>query len=182
MVEKAADKDVIQALRTVHQNQTQLNLMADQKANILIGTLVLVFTVVLTQLMTVADQPFQYLMPIAILLFCEMVALILTTLVLLPKNINGHIGKGKATDIAHMLNPFFFGFFTRYSESEYQDFLAQHLVDDDSAHKLLISDIYQTGVILKRKYTLLRWAYLFALAGIALALVAGLMLMIQIGV
>ena len=179
MVDKTADKDVIQALRTVHQNQTQLNLMADQKANILIGTLVLVFTVVLTQLMTVAEQPFQYLLPIAILLFCEMLALILTTLVLLPKNIAGLIGSQAPQSIEQMPNPFFFGFFTRYTEQEYQKFLAKRLIDDDSAHKLLISDIYQIGVILKRKYTLLRWAYLFALAGVALALVTGLVLMIQ---
>ena len=175
MVDKTADKDVIQALRTVHQNQTQLNLMADQKANILIGTLVLVFTVVLTQMLKSGDQSFGYILPIVILLVFEMIALVLTTLVLIPKNISGLIN----SDIAHMPNPFFFGFFTRYSEAEYLAFMSQHLATDARAHEMLVSDIYQIGVILKRKYTLLRWAYLFALAGVALSLVTGLVLMIQ---
>ncbi len=170
---KEISRDVIHTLRTVHQNQTQLNLMADQKANILIGTLVLVFTVVLTRMMTVIELTFHVLLPSFVLLLCEMTALVLTTLVLIPKNINGLVN----SNIEQMPNPFFFGFFTRYSELVYQQFLNDTLIDDVSAHRLLITDIYQIGIILKRKYTLLRWAYIFAISGVALSLVIGLFIL-----
>jgi len=154
--------DVIQTLRTAHQNQTQLNMMADQKANILIGTLVLVFTVVLTRLLQLLEGNQQLLMPIFVFVLMQLIPLVLTVLVLIPKNIDNL----KQKDITNIQNPLFFGFFTRYSEQEYTNYLNSILVDNDSARALLVKDIYQIGLILKRKYRLLRLAYMYALLGI----------------
>ena len=159
---KSADNDVIQTLRTAHQNQTQLNLMADQKANILIGTLVLMFTVVFTRLLTLVEYTEQMIIPIMAFIFLEMIPLVLTTLVLIPKNISGK----KITKVEEMPNPLFFGFFTQFSERQYQDHMASILTSNESAREFLVKDIYQIGVILKRKYTLLRMAYIFAMLGV----------------
>lgn len=65
-----------------------------------------------------------------------------------------------------MPNPLFFGFFSVYSESEYVDYMTKKLVDNDSARELLLKDLYQVGKVLKRKFTLLKFAYTFATAGI----------------
>ena len=51
-------------------------------------------------------------------------------------------------------------------------------MDNESARAMLIDDIYQIGQILRRKYLLLRWAYLFALLGILVAV--GLWLISQL--
>jgi len=161
--------DVIQTLRTAHQNQTQLNLMADQKANILIGTLVLVYTVVLTRLPTLMTEPSAWFWPIVILMVVQLVPLVLTVLVLIPKNIHGPAFE----DIEHIQNPLFFGFFTRYPESQYVAYLQSQLTDNEQARTMLIRDLYQIGVILRRKYRLLRWAYLTALVGLVLPLLTG---------
>lgn len=161
--------DVIQTLRTAHQNQTQLNLMADQKANILIGTLVLVYTVVLTRLPTLLTEPSAWLGPMVVLMVVQLVPLVLTVLVLIPKNIHGPVME----DIQHIQNPLFFGFFTRYSESQYVAYLQSQLTDNEQARAMLIKDLYQIGVILRRKYRLLRWAYLTALVGLVLPLLIG---------
>ena len=67
-----------------------------------------------------------------------------------------------------MANPLFFGFYTRYSEAEYTQYLSSILVDDESARVLLIGDMYQIGLILRRKYRLLRMAYISALLGVLL--------------
>ena len=155
-------QDVIQTLRTAHQNQTQLNVMADQKANILIGTLVLMFTVVMTRLLQLIDGHEQLMLPLIVFVAMQLIPLVLTVMVLIPKNINGPKGK----DIESMANPLFFGFFTRYSEAEYTQYLKSILVDDESARALLIKDIYQIGKILRRKYRLLRLAYISALLGV----------------
>ena len=157
-------RDVIYTLRTAHQTQTQLNLMADQKANILIGTLVLVFTVVITRLMQLLDGNQQLMLPLVVFVVIQIISLVLTVLVLIPKNINGPKGR----DIKTMANPLFFGFYTRYSEAEYTQYLSSILVDDESARVLLIGDMYQIGLILRRKYRLLRMAYISALLGVLL--------------
>lgn len=155
------DRDVIQTLRTAHQNQTQLNLMADQKANILIGTLVLMFTVIFTRLLTLSEFDKQIILPLTVFIVLELIPIVLTTLVLVPKNIQGL----KGVAIENMPNPLFFGFFTSYSEQEYADYMANTLCDNQSAQLFLVKDIYQIGLILKRKYRLLKQAYTSAMIG-----------------
>lgn len=163
--------DVIQTLRTAHQNQTQLNLMADQKANILIGTLALMFTVVITRLLTVAEDNALW---VALLVFIamQMVSLVLTVMVLIPKNIRSK----KTKDISQIQNPLFFGFFTQYSQQQYSDYMHGLLQDNESARQLLINDMYQIGVVLRRKYRLLKWAYIAALLGVLVPVLVALVL------
>jgi len=161
------DRDVIQTLRTAHQNQTQLNLMADQKANILIGTLVLVFTVVFTRLLTLSENTGEAILPLAVFVLLELIPIVLTTLVLIPKNIN----EVKGDSIEDMPNPLFFGFFTRYSEQQYKEYIATNLTDNSSAQQFLVKDIYQIGLVLKRKYHLLKLAYLFAMVGFVIPVI-----------
>jgi len=155
------DRDVIQTLRTAHQNQTQLNLMADQKANILIGTLVLMFTVVFTRLLTLTVFSNKIVIPLIVFVVLELIPIVLTTLVLIPRNISGL----KGIPIEDMPNPLFFGFFTCFTEQQYSDYIEESLSNNESAQLFLVKDIYQIGVILKRKYYLLRLAYLFAMIG-----------------
>jgi hypothetical protein len=61
-----------------------------------------------------------------------------------------------------MANPLFFGGFTNFTEAEYVTFLSEQLTDDRAARLLLIKDLYSMGVVLKRKYRLLKYAYSFA--------------------
>lgn len=166
-----ANNDVIQALRTAHQNQTQLNLMADQKANILIGTLALMFTVVITRLLTLAENDALWV-TLLVFITMQMVSLILTVMVLIPKNIRGKT----PTDIKHIQNPLFFGFFTQYTQQQYSDYMHAILVDNESARQLIINDMYQIGVILRRKYRLLKWAYFSALLGVLVSALVALVL------
>jgi hypothetical protein len=49
------------------------------------------------------------------------------------------------------------------------------LTDQQAARKLLITDIYQMGQVLRRKYGLLQWAYLSALAGVVIPVMIGLL-------
>jgi len=163
---KSIDCDVIQTLRTAHQNQTQLNLMADQKANILIGTLVLMYTVVFTRILTLAEYSDQVMVPLASFIVLGIIPLVLTTMVLIPRNIKG---KNDIT-VDGMPNPLFFGFFTKFTEKEYCQYMAKSLSDNKSARNLLVKDLYQIGVILKRKYNLLRMAYIFAMIGLVIPL------------
>ncbi len=173
-ISSGANNDVIQTLRTAHQNQTQLNLMADQKANILIGTLALIFTVVLTKLLTLADNH-ALLITLIVFVMMQLVPLVLTVMVLIPKNINDK----STADINDIQNPLFFGFFTQYTQQQYSDYICGLLVDNESARQLIINDIYQIGVILRRKYRLLRLAYLSALLGFLVSAVVGLMITIS---
>jgi len=164
----ADDHDVIYTLRTAHQSQTQLNLMADQKANILVGAIIVLLSFLFTRLPTYELNDRSIIMLIGIFILLEMLALLLGIMVIRPRTRY----LKHSLNIEDMPNPLFFGFFTRYSESEYVDFMLQRVEDNQKARELLLKDLYQIGQILKRKFTLLKLAYNFAAAGILFAVIA----------
>ena len=82
------DRDVIYALRTVHQNQMQLILLADQKANILIGIVAVIFTILFTNTNFLTNISQWLLVPFACFLLVEVMFVVLALLVIFPKNIN----------------------------------------------------------------------------------------------
>src|SRR5262249_16622089 len=64
----------------------------------------------------------------------------------------------------------FFGFFANYPANEYVEYLCRKLRNDEAARRFLATDIYQVGVVLKRKYKCLRFAYVFGIGGAVLLL------------
>lgn len=163
---KASDRDVIYALRSVHQTQVQLNSMADQKANILTGAIVIILTMAAARIPGVLESAtiFQQWM-IACLGLFQVAALIVSILVLMPKVVS-RIGKGeKTTQVKDIPNPFFFGFFTQVDEDTYVDFIINDLNTNFAARKYMGKDIYQNGRVLDKKYKLLRLAFILALTG-----------------
>ena len=71
-----------------------------------------------------------------------------------------------------MPNPFFFGFYTRFTEEQYLNYLSGKLRNDAESRELLARDLYQTGQVLLKKYKLLKYTYLLAMIGILLLVVA----------
>ena len=78
------------------------------------------------------------------------------------------IGQLNTTKIENIPNPFFFGFFTRFREDEFLEYLSRELNDDKSARNLLAKDLFQIGFVLKKKYSLLKYAYLLTVTGVIL--------------
>lgn len=156
------DHDVIYTLRTVHQTQSQLVLLADQKANILIGIVAIIFTILFTKSDLLTGIEGGLLISFICFFVLEVLAMFLALIVILPKNIN----KQHSVKLKDVSNPLFFGVFTNYSESEYVEFLTGKMNDNKSARELLATDLYQIGVVLKKKYSLLKYAYYFAVIGV----------------
>ncbi|MCK4711122.1 MAG: hypothetical protein KAU21_21095 [Gammaproteobacteria bacterium] len=137
-------------------------MLADQKANILIGVVAIICTIVFTKSDILTTMNGSLLIPFICFLVLEVLAMFLALLVILPKNIN----RQNLIKLEDASNPLFFGVFTNYSEQEYVDFLINHMNDDQSARTLLATDLYQVGIVLKKKYSLLKYAYSFAVVGV----------------
>lgn len=163
--------DIIYALRTTHQHQTQLLMLADQKANILIGIVALILTLLAGRLDALAAMDAVVTALLGAFVLAEATALLVALFVVMPRSAPGTPAK-RLTE-AH--NPFYFGCFTAFSETEYVDYLAQHLNTDEAARAHLARDIYQNGAVLRSKYGLLRVAYGFACTGIVFVIAAALL-------
>jgi NADH:ubiquinone oxidoreductase subunit K len=167
-VEKKPDKDVIYTLRCAHQKQAQLILLADQKAQILSGLVLVVLTLLGTRLIYMnTDGFFDAMNPFTIaflLLFfaAEVVAISLGILVVMPRIPSKQKEVG---NIENIQNPLFFGAFANFEQEEYLDHVADNIVCNDSARRYLAKDIYQGGMVLSEQYKKLCYAYRYALIG-----------------
>jgi hypothetical protein len=158
---------VIDLLNAVHRSHLRLNVMADQKANILMGIIGIMFTVVLTKLMSSESYSVHLQLILIVFIALELVAFSFSLMVIAPK----FHGKFAIKNIESMPNPFFFGFYTNFAEDDYVAHMLGSIEDNEKAKALFLKDIYQMGKILKRKYKQLRRAYLFAFLGVAISLV-----------
>lgn len=158
---------VIDLLNAVHRSHLRLNVMADQKANILMGIIGIMFTVVLTKLTSTETYATHVQLILIVFISLELVAFSSSLMVIAPK----FHGKFAIKNIESMPNPFFFGFYTNFKEDDYVAHMLGSIEDNEKAKALFLKDIYQMGKILKRKYKQLRRAYLFAFLGVAISLV-----------
>ncbi|ASK88610.1 Pycsar system effector family protein [Sphingorhabdus sp. SMR4y] len=152
--------DAVYALRTTQQHHVQLSMMADHKANMLIGATFIVFTLAIGQSRT-GDLSIP-LMILAIAAFCSAgLAAIAVMPAFTPR-------KGGPTNIL------FFGGFTSLSEEEFiERLLSEEFETQESVYRAMLRDIYQMGTILgRKKYRFLGWAYRVFLTGLTLTFIA----------
>ena len=165
--EKKPDKDVIYTLRCAHQKQAQLIMLADQKAQILSGLVLVVLTLLGTRLIYMnTDGLLDGFYGISVGVFClffaaEVIAISLGILVVIPRL----PPKMRNQNIEKIQNPLFFGAFADFEEDTYLDHVSENIVCNDLARRYLAKDFYQGGIILSDKYLKLRHAYCYALIG-----------------
>lgn len=147
-------QDVIQALRTAQHHQVQLNVLADQKANINIGFTLFFITLTQAQFGLAEGEPAVVRAGFMLLILAIASSLLLALLVVLPR-----MRRQRVRAAEQMSNPFYFGLFTQLEQQEYVDYLVVELENRGRARELIAADIYQIGQVLRRKYRLLRASY-----------------------
>ncbi|MFK7842278.1 MAG: Pycsar system effector family protein [Sphingorhabdus sp.] len=151
--------EVVYALGTTQRHHVQLSVMADNKANMLIGATFVVFTLAIGQ-----SQVGNMSLPLLILAVSAFLSACLAALAVMPS-------VTPQKDSAP--NMLFFGGFSSLTEDEFVDHLLQReLLSQESTYRAMLRDIYQMGVILKRKkYRFLGWAYRVFLIGLTLTFI-----------
>ena len=131
-----------------------LGQMADQKANIIIGVSLIYFSMLGARIAGEGLANPHYAVPLSILSLAIFAAFFLAIIVVIPRARTQVYG-----DPGDMGNPLFFGSFASCPEDAYARYMLERLRDDESARDLLLRDMHQIGVVLKRKYRLLKYAY-----------------------
>lgn len=164
------DRDVIYSLRTAHQAQTQLLMLADQKANILIGVVAVILTIIFTKIALLGNVSQAYLYAVSAFSLMQGLALFFAMMVIVPQIRY----KLSAQSIADVPNPFYFGFFTKFSQDDYVGHVVGTMKDNLSAREFLARDLYQVGKVLNKKYTQVRYAYVCSIVGVVVLLLSSL--------
>lgn len=154
-------------LRLTSDNHLELSNMADGKANILISVNSIIISVILSVLVRRLEVDTYLIIPTVIFLTFSVATIVLAILATRPKISQGVFSREDI--INRKTNLLFFGNFHKASLEEYEWGMSQMMRDQDYLYGTLIKDIHQLGVVLGRKYRLLRVAYNVFMIGIIIS-------------
>ncbi|HYE54605.1 MAG TPA: Pycsar system effector family protein [Chitinophagaceae bacterium] len=157
-------------LRLTSDNSLELSGLADGKANILISVNAIIISVILTVLLRRLEIDTHLTIPTIIFLGFSVATIVIAIMATRPKVSTGVFSR---EDIMNKkTNLLFFGNFHKASLEEYEWGMSQMMKDQDYLYGALIKDIHQLGVVLGRKYRLIRLAYNVFMIGIIVSVIA----------
>ena len=163
-------KGIQTMLRLTSDNHLELSGMADGKANILISVNAIIISVILSVLVRRLEVDTHLTIPTIIFLVVSVTTIVIAILATRPK-----ISEGVFSDqdiINKKTNLLFFGNFHRAPLDQYENAMRKMMGDSDYLYGSLIKDIYALGVVLGRKYKLIRIAYNVFMIGIVISVLA----------
>jgi Uncharacterized protein conserved in bacteria len=157
-------------LRLTSENHLELSNMADGKASILISVNAIIISVILSVLIRRIEVDTHLTIPTFVFLASSLATIIIAILATRPKVSEGSFSR---EDILNKsTNLLFFGNFHKSRLDEYQWAMNTMMRDPDYIYGSMIQDIHQLGVVLARKYKLIRLAYTVFMIGIFISVVA----------
>jgi predicted metal-dependent HD superfamily phosphohydrolase len=164
------DRDVSTMFRITSSNHINLGEMADRKSRIMISVNSILVSVIVSLLIRRLHENYYLIIPTILFLVTGVVTIIFSVLAARPTA--GH-GTFEKEDIEQKKgNLLYFGNFYKMKLEEYKDGIKSLMNDRDFLYGSLTEDIYRMGVLLGRKYKLLRIAYNVFMIGFALAVAA----------
>ncbi|MDT7829195.1 DUF5706 domain-containing protein [Pricia sp. S334] len=173
---KYKDKSPERAIQTMYRvsmrNHLKLSDIADTKANILLSVNAIIISLVLSNLLPKLDNPSNdYLIyPAAIFVLFSVVSMIMSVAATRPNVTTGEFTKDDVKD--QKVNLLFFGNFHKMDLKDYEWAIQELLKDQAYVYNTMTKDLYFLGVVLNRKYALLRWTYTIFMIGMVLSVIA----------
>ena len=156
--------------RVALRNHIKLSDIADTKANILLSVNAIIISVVLANLISKLDNnPYLTWPTIIFTLFC-VVSMILSVIATRPNVTSGQFTKEDVKN--QKVNLSFFGNFHKMPLEEFEWAIKEMVQDKDYIYKALTKDLYFLGIVLERKYRLLRITYTVFMIGIIISLLS----------
>ena len=158
--------------RVTLKNHITLSNIADTKANILLSVNAIIVSLVLSNLVSKLDNPSnQYLIvPTVVFVLFTVASIILSILATRP---NVTSGKFTKEDVANKkVNLLFFGNFHKMSLKDFEWAMGEMMQDRDYLYSSMKKDLYFLGLVLDKKYKILRLTYSVFMIGIIVSVIS----------
>jgi predicted metal-dependent HD superfamily phosphohydrolase len=156
--------------RTTSTNHLRLSEMADAKANIMITVNSIIASILVSVLFRKLEEDPRLMIPGMLFLATSLVSIIFAILVTRPNVTQGVFTK---EDIdKKRANLLFFGNFYKMSLKDYQQGIDAMMQDSEFLYGSMTRDIYNLGVVLGRKYKLLRIGYSVFMIGFVVSVIS----------
>ncbi len=166
------EKAIQSVFRITLKNHIKLSDIADTKANILLSVNAIIMSIALSNLIPKLDNASNHylIIPTVIFMLFTIISIVLSVLATRPNVTSGKFTKKDVRD--KKVNLLFFGNFHQMSLSEFQWAMNEMLADKDYMYSSMIKDLYFLGLVLQRKYKILRLTYTIFMMGIIISVIA----------
>ena len=151
-------------------NHQRLSDMADNKAHILITVNSIILSAIISLLLRRLEDHIYLALPTVILLTISLLTMVYSILATRPSIPEGTFTTREIDD--KKVNLLFFGNFYKMNLDDYAVGMWKTMEDKDFLYGSLIRDLYSQGVVLGRKYHLLRIAYNIFMYGLIISVLA----------
>lgn len=158
--------------RVTLKNHITLSNIADTKANILLSVNAIIVSLVLSNLVSKLDNPSNsyLIIPTVVFVLFTVASIILSILATRPNVTSGKFSK---EDVANKkVNLLFFGNFHKMSLKDFEWAMGEMMQDRDYLYSSMKKDLYFLGLVLDKKYKILRLTYSVFMVGIIVSVIA----------
>nr|MBP9875247.1 HD family phosphohydrolase [Haliscomenobacter sp.] len=156
--------------RTTYRSHTNLSTIADNKANIMLSINGIIISIVVSSLVPKLGADLRLIIPTFVLLSVCLTTLVFAILASRPQVTKGSFTKDDI--IKRKSNLLFFGNFYEMSVEDYHWGVMEMIKDSDFLYSSMTRDLYYLGVVLAKKYRLLRISYNVFMYGLIIAVLA----------
>lgn len=169
---ESPDRGIQTLFRVTLKNHLTLSDIADTKANILLSVNAIIISVALSNLIPKLDNPSNsyLILPTAIFITFSVVSMVLAVLATRPNVTSGQFTKQDVEN--KKVNLLFFGNFHKMSLADYEWAIQELVKDKEYIYSSLTKDLYFLGLVLNRKYKILRLTYTIFIVGIVVSVIA----------
>lgn len=170
--EERPDRSIDTMFKITLTNHIRLSEIADSKANILLSVNAIIISIALSTIIPKLDSPgnAHLITPTFIMVLFSVISIIFAILSTKPKVTSGKFTRQDIED--KKVNLLFFGNFFKMPYDEYQWAVNELLNDREYLLNSMTKDLYYLGLVLERKYRLLRITYNIFMIGIIVSVIA----------
>ncbi|UYQ93368.1 DUF5706 domain-containing protein [Chitinophaga horti] len=164
------DRGIETMFRTTSTNHIHLSQMADTKANIMISVNSIIISIMVSVMFRRLEDYPSYILPSIIFITTSVSTIIFAVLATRPNVSSGRFTDADIRD--KKANLLFFGNFHQMQYLDYERGMETIMSNSEYLYGNMIQDIYHLGVVLGRKYKLLRISYNVFMFGIIASVLA----------
>ena len=166
------ERGVETMFRVALRNHITLSDIADTKANILLSVNAIIISMMFSTLIPKLDNPTNayLILPSVIFIFFTVISMVLSILATRPNVTEGKFTKEDVSN--RKVNLLFFGNFHKMKLDDFEWGISEMMHDKEYLYGSLTKDLYFLGLVLNRKYSLLRTTYTVFMIGIIISVIA----------
>lgn len=170
--DESPERGIQTLFRVTMRNHLKLSDIADTKANILLSVNAIIVSLAIANIIPQIIGPTggNLMIPTLILLLFSVASIVGAILSTRPNVTSGEFTKEQVKK--KEVNVLFFGNFHKMPYDQFEWAMNETIKDQDFVYSSLMKDLYMLGVVLNRKYMLLRITYTIFMIGIILSVLA----------